>query len=213
MLEGEKIIDMLVEHPNTARFIATKMLKWLLDPEPTETQISAVASAYKATGGDIKAMIRVILNDTWLPAAPMKLKRPFHFVASSLRSMNPTVTTLAVVNNQLGNLGHTQFLWDTPDGYPDKVEYWAGNIVPKWNYASSVANLNSTTTVQFDVAPYRAGSPAAAIDLIDQNFFGGEMPLVTRNALLAYAGTAALTEARARELVALAVSANAFQWY
>jgi hypothetical protein len=64
-----------------------------------------------------------------------------------------------------------------------------------------------------DIAPYRAGTPAAAIDLIDQNFFGGEMPMVTRNALLAYAGTTALTDARARELLSLSISSNAFQWY
>ena len=87
--EGEQMLDLLVNHPSTARFIATKMLKWLLDPNPSDAQIATVASVYKATGGDIKAMIRVILNDAWLPAAPMKLKRPFHFVASSLRSTNP----------------------------------------------------------------------------------------------------------------------------
>ena len=49
--------------------------------------------------------------------------------------------------------------------------------------------------------------------MIDQNFFGGEMPSVTRTALLTYAGTTALTDARARELISLALSANAFQWY
>lgn len=211
--EGEQMLDFLVSHPNTARFIATKMLKWLLDPNPTEAQISTVASAYKATGGDIKAMIRVILNDTWLPAAPMKLKRPFHFVASALRSTNPTITSITPVNNQLNNLGQQLFTWDTPDGYPDKIEYWAGNIVPRWSFGTSMSSLNSATTVVVDTAPYRAGSPAAAVDLLDQNFFGGEMPLSTRNSLLTYAGTVALTDAKARELIALAIGANAFQWY
>jgi uncharacterized protein (DUF1800 family) len=211
--EGEQMLDFLVSHPSTARFIATKMLKWLLDPNPTEAQISTVASAYKATHGDIKAMIRVILNDTWLPAAPMKLKRPFHFVASALRSTNPTVTTISPVSNQLTTLGQQLFSWDTPDGYPDKMEYWAGNIVPRWSFGTTMSNQNSTTAVQVDTTPYRAGSTAAAIDLLDQNFFGGEMPLVTRNALLAYAGTAALTDAKARELIALSIGANAFQWY
>jgi uncharacterized protein (DUF1800 family) len=211
--EGEAMLNFLVSHPNTARFIATKMLKWLLDPNPTEEQISTVASAYKATGGDIKAMIRVILNDTWLPAAPMKLKRPFHFVASALRSTNPAIVSITPVNNQLVNLGQQLFSWDTPDGFPDKMEYWAGNIVPRWSFGTTMSTQNSTTTVQVDTAPYRAGSPAAAVDLLDQNFFGGEMPLVTRNGLLAYAGTATLTDAKARELIALAISANAFQWY
>jgi len=212
--EGESILTMLVKHPNTARFIAWKMLKWLLDPAPTEAQINTVASVYLATGGDIKSMVRVILNDTWLPAAPMKLKRPYHFMVSALRSASPAVTSLAPMVNQLTNLGHQLFAWDTPDGYPDKIEYWAGNIVPRWNFASSFANFANIATISVDPGPYlRAGSTAAAIDLINQNFFGGEMPLITRNGLLTYAGTTALTDARTRELLSLAISSDAFQWY
>ena len=211
--EGEQMLDMLVNHPSTARFIATKMLRWLLDPNPTDTQISTVASVYRATGGDIKAMIRVILNDTWLPAAPMKLKRPFHFVVSALRSANPTITTMSTISGQLNALGHPIYTWATPDGFPDKVEYWAGNLVPRWNFAYVMSILNSPTSVSFDAAPYRAGSPAAAVDLIDQNFFGGEMPAVTRAALLSYVSAGTFNDQRAREAISLALSANAFQWY
>ncbi|MEP6491085.1 MAG: DUF1800 domain-containing protein [bacterium] len=211
--EGEQMLDLLVNHPSTAKFIATKMLKWLLTPNPTDAQISTVTSAYRATGGDIKAMIRVILNDTWLAASPMKLKRPFHFLASSMRSTNPTVTTMATLNGQLSNLGQSLFSWDTPDGYPDKIEYWAGNIVPRWGFGTVMSNLNSTTTVAVDTTTYRAGSPDAAVDLIDQNFFGGEMPLVTRTALLTYIKGGTFNDARVRETIGLAISANAFQWY
>src|ERR1041384_7596116 len=59
----------------------------------------------------------------------------------------------------------------------------------------------------------RAGSPDAAVDLIDQNFFGGEMPLVTRTALLTYIKGGTFNDTRVRETIGLAVSANAFQWY
>jgi len=211
--EGEQVLDMLVNHPSTAKFISTKMLKWLLDPNPTDAQIATVASVYKASGGDIKAMIRVILNDAWLPAAPMKFKRPYHFVTAALRSTKPTVGSLTAMNNQLATLGHQSYTWETPDGFPDRIEYWSGNIMPRWNFGNTLSNLNSTTTLQVDTTPYRAGSTAAAIDLIDQNFFAGEMPAVTRTALLTYAGTAALTDGKVRELIALSISANAFQWY
>jgi len=143
----------------------------------------------------------------------MKLRRPFHFLVASLRSTNPTVTTLTTINGQLNNLGQALFAWDTPDGYPDKIEYWAGNIVPRWGYASVISALNSTTSVAVDTTAYRAGSPDAAVDLIDQNFFGGEMPLVTRNALLTYIKGGTFNDTRVRETLGLAVSANAFQWY
>jgi hypothetical protein len=212
--EGEQVLDMLVKHPSTAKFIATKMLRWLLDPNPSDAQIATVASVYTATGGDIKAMIRVILNDSWLPAAPMKFKRPYHFLTSSLRSTNPsTVASLTAMNGQLTTLGQVLFEWSTPDGYPDRVEYWSGNIVPRWSFANVLSSLNSTSILVVDTTAYRAGSTAAAVDLIDQNFFGGEMPAVTRGGLLSYAGTVALTDAKVREMLALAISANAFQWY
>jgi len=211
--EGEQVLDMLVTHPSTARFIATKMLVWLLDPNPSDTQVSTIASVYRATGGDIKAMIRAILNDTWLPAAPMKLKRPFHYLVSSLRSTNPMITTMSGLNAQLAALGHPIYTWQTPDGFPDKMEYWAGNIVPRWQYANSIANANSTTSVAFDTAIYRAGSPDNTIDLIDHYFFGNEMPAATRTGLLGYIKSGTFNDARVRETIGLAISANAFQWY
>ena len=103
-------------------------------------QIATIASVYRATGGDIKAMIRAILNDAWLPTAPMKFKRPFHYPrVRRLRSTNPTVDhDDASFNGQLNNLGQQLFAWETPDGYPDKIEYWSGNIVPRWSYGVSL---------------------------------------------------------------------------
>lgn len=211
--EGEQMLDILLNHPSTAKFIATKMLKWMVTPTPSDTQIQAIASVYRATGGDIKSMLRAMLNDQWIQEAPMKLKRPFHYAVSALRATNPTVGSVATINNSLATLGHQSFTWDTPDGYPDKIEYWAGNILPRWSFTSSYANLNSATSLVNDTAPYRAVSPAGAVDLIDQNFFAGEIPAATKAALLAYAGTATLTDAKARELISLALSSNAFQWY
>ena len=211
--EGEQVLDMLVNHPSTARFIATKMLKWLVTPSPTAEQVSAIASVYRATGGDIKSMLRAMLNDAWITAAPMKLKRPFHLAVSSLRAVNPNVTAVTPINNSLAALGHQSFAWETPDGYPDKIEYWAGNILPRWSFASSLSSQNSQTTIQVDTAVYKGSSPAATVDLIDVNFFGGEMPAATRTALTSYAGTATLSDAKIRELIALALASNSFQWY
>jgi uncharacterized protein (DUF1800 family) len=211
--EGEQMLNVLANHPSTATFIATKMLRWLLDPNPSAAQIATVAAAYRATGGDIKAMIRVILNETWVAASPMKFARPFHFVAASLRATNPTVTNIATIYNQLSVLGHPIYTWATPDGFPDSIEYWAGNILPRWGYGTALSNFNSATTLAVDTSAYRAGSPAAAIDLINANFFGGEIPAVTRTALTAYLNGGTFNDTRVRETLSLAIGANAFQWY
>jgi hypothetical protein len=108
----------------------------------------------------------------------------------------------------LAGLGQQLFDWDTPDGYPDTAEYWAGNVLPKWNAASTISRFPPIIT-----GPYLAGSTAAAVDLLSDNFFGGEMPASTRDGLLKFAGSARLDDEKIREMIALCLSCNAFQWY
>jgi uncharacterized protein (DUF1800 family) len=211
--EGEQMINVLLDHPSTAAFIATKMLRWFLTYDPTQAQIDAVAAEYKRTQGDIKAMIRATLNSAWLRTAPMKLKRPFHYVASALRAAHPTVTGVSGMNGQLNNVGQPLFVWETPDGYPDKVEYWAGNILPRWTFGNTLA-AQSSGEIIIDIALFQKGNTAdATVATIDSRLFGGEMDAALRASLTAYLKAGTYSAARVRETLALALSANSFQWY
>ena len=210
--EGEQMLDVLLNHPSTAIFVATKMLRWFLSYDPTQAQVDAVAATYTSTGGDIKAMIRASLNSAWLRTAPMKLKRPFHLIASSLRASSPSVIALAGVTNQLTPAGQALFTWDTPDGYPDKVEYWAGNVMSRWNYAAYYTALTAGEVI-VDTVPFMKGNTTdSTISAIDARLFGGEIDPQLRTSLTTYLGSS-YTAARVRETLALAMSANSFQWY
>jgi hypothetical protein len=210
--EGEQILEMLATHPNTATYIATKMLKWLLTPDPTAAQISTIASVYRATKGDIKLMVRAILNEQWMMSAPVKFKRPFHLVASAMRGMVPSPTAFSTANTQVTNLGQAPFFWETPDGYPDTVEYWAGNILPRWAFANSLAL--GLSGLAYDTAPYLAVSRDGAVDMINDQCFAGEMPAATRTAIIGFLnGSTTYNNSRVRDAVGLALSSAAFQWY
>jgi len=214
----EQMLDVLIAHPSTATFIATKLLRFFLRPDPSPAQIAAVANAYTKTGGDIKAMLRVIFTESWLTAAPAKYKRPHHLMISALRGsgavVSPTATTLSTLRGYLTTMGQVPFDWETPDGYPDRVEYWAGNILPRWNIVSSVS---TTTAGQFAVSDTnftRFGSTTAAIiDTMDLMGFGGEMNQHTRDELTTYLSAGTINATRIRETLALAMSSSAFQWY
>jgi len=65
----------------------------------------------------------------------------------------------------------------------------------------------------FDTTAYRAGTADNTIDMIDQNFFGGELDATTRLGLLNYLKAGTFNDTRVRETISLALSANAFQWY
>lgn len=211
--EGEQIIERLINHPATGRFLATKLLKWFVTPEPTETQIAAIAGAYRATGGDIKRMVRAVLTEGWIAQAPLKLKRPFHLAASALRSTEVTVTNINGMVGQVRALGQPLFQWETPDGFPDLMEYWVGNIAPRWSFGTTLANSNSATTVRVNVDAYLAGTPDAALDRLDAELFGGELAASTRAQLRGYLVGGTFNATRVRETMALAVSSHEYQWY
>ncbi len=211
--EGEQMINALLDHPSTATFIATKMLRWLLSYDPDPTQVATVAAVYTQTQGDIRSMIRASLNSAWVRTAPMKLKRPFHLIVSALRTSAPTVTGVVGMNNQLTLTGQQLFEWETPDGYPDMVEYWAGNLMTRWNFAASFTALASGEII-VDAASFMKGNTAATtVAAINTRLFAGEIDPVLSTSLNNYLTAGTYNVARVRETIALAMSANSFQWY
>ncbi|HVT40692.1 MAG TPA: DUF1800 domain-containing protein [Gemmatimonadaceae bacterium] len=212
--EGERMLDVLAAHPSTALFISTKMLKFFLRYDPSEAQIAAVASAYRSSQGNIKSMLRVVLSRQNLVAAPAKLKRPYHLVVSAVRALGAQVADPGPLSDQIANAGHQPFTWQTPDGFPDKIEYWSGDILPRWNYAAFLASADAADSVRFDVARFMtAGTAPAVVSSIDRFCFGGEMPMHLREELAAYVAPDPTDPSRVREAVSLALSAYTFQFY
>ncbi|MGZ8379360.1 MAG: DUF1800 domain-containing protein [Gemmatirosa sp.] len=212
--EGEVVLDMLIAHPSTARFIATKILRHLLWYEPSSAMVTRVADTYTRTGGDIKAMVRATLDFSHLQQAPAKLKRPFHYLVSALRALNPTVGTgVGTATRQLTSMGQPLFQWLTPDGYPDAVEFWVGNLLPRWNAGSTLASQNGTE-LRVDVAPLQALNSADAVTTeIGRMLFGGELQERLREELVAYLRPAPTNATRIREALGLALASSPFQWY
>ena len=212
--DGDRVIDMLLVHPSTATFLSRKMIHWLLRYDPPEALVQKVAATYTRTRGDIKSMVREILQPSHVAAASLKFKRPFHYVVSAMRATGPAVTAVTqFAGRQMTLTGQPLFGWATPDGYPDRVEYWAGNILPRWNFTSTMMNA-TTGEVVVDLTPFRPTAPADEIlTAIDTRLYGGEMPAATRARLRAFLVAQPITTTRVRETLALALSAPAFQWY
>ena len=160
----------------------------------------------------MKLVVRAVLNQGFIASAPLKFKRPFHYLVSALRGSNATIVNTAGLNGQLTVMGQPVYLWETPDGFPDLFEFWSGNLMPRWQVASTVSNLRAGNVI-IDSAPYLTGTRDAAIDLLNANFFGGEMDLGTRTALLGYLNGGTFNDTRVRETMSLAIASEHFQWY
>ena len=213
--EGEEAINMLVAHPSTAAYISLKMARWLLAYEPPQSVVDATAAVYLATGGDIPSMIRTILTPTNLMASVAKYRRPFHYAAASLRALGASVVNIRAIRAAADTMGMPMFQWEQPNGYPDRIDWWSGLVLLRWRFASTLSTQASLTTTNVDLTAFKAqGNTAEGVmKVINSQVFGGEIAPILDAQLLAYLKGGMFTDARIREGLALAISAQEFQWY
>ena len=131
--EGERVLEILSHHPNTVRYVSTKLVRRFVSDEPPESIISACVDTWTTTDGDIQAIVRTILTHPEFDNADLKLKRPFELVTSLLRVTNANYSGNRGLVQQLESMGHRPFGWTTPDGYPDTAIEWTGNMLNRWN--------------------------------------------------------------------------------
>lgn len=213
--DGYRVVQILAGHPSTARHIARKLLVEFWGYDPPARLVGDIARVYTRTNGDIRSMIRAILDPYIWPSPTPKFKRPLHLVASILRAVGTQLVNPGAMREPLAAAGHLPFHWAPPNGYPDRLSAWAGSLLVRWNFAadmtSDVYNTSASflLTALFGLDP----SPQSIVQTMSQMLHGGEMPASERAALLQWIGPAPVSEARLREALGLAFSMPSFQWY
>lgn len=203
---GERDLDRLVAivcaHPSTARFIAWKLCRRLVAPEPPPSLVAKVAAAFTRTQGDIKTLLRTLLRaPEFAESRGQLLKRPFKFLVSSLRALAADTHAENGILEPLQRMGHGLFQYPTPDGYPDDELPWMGALMWRWNVA---------------LALVEGRQPGARVDLrsLRQALGGGEADLWFRHCIgrsPTEAELAALPTGDETRLVGLILASPAFQ--
>ena len=202
-------------HPNTAKFIAKKLVHWIMGDGTFTTLESQVASTYLQTGGDIKAMLRVILKRNNLLVAGPRFKRPFHLYASSIRSLKAKFNRIDNIRwAYLGQSGHEPYTWPPPNGYPDNTAYWASLLLPRWNFMLN-AMSGGLNELQFNWRTLigTTTTPDSVLARLNALFFANELSAADKARLLAFLKAGAMDENRIRGSIALAMCSPSFQWY
>lgn len=213
--DGMNVINILAHHPSTARFVSRKLIRWLLDYNPSPAMVDDIAGEFQRTQGNIKALIRRILSYDNVLWSPPLFKRPFTYIMSALRVLNANVTNYGTIRSTyLAGTGQAPFSWGPPNGYPHSFEYWGGLPLPRWNFAFNLAN-NSISGVSVDLPALLMGATTAVqvADRIDVLVFSGAMPSADKQALIAYLRPDPPSQTRIRDAFGLAIASPAFQWY
>jgi len=220
--EGESVLERLAHDPSTAHFIATKLARRFLHDQPEEGApeiVARAAAAFQRTGGDLKAVLRVVLLDGLARGNGVgpKFKRPADYVLSALRLMGAETDGGAVLQGYLGRMGQATFEWPTPDGPPDVAAPWSGNLVPRWQFALALAR-NEVEGTQVDMSQLaqaaQASDPAGLLAELSHLLLGVALPPQAADGILAAFGDKAnMDDPLFAEVVTAGLLASpAFQW-
>lgn len=214
--DGEEVIDILALDPQisamTARHLARKLAVHFWGYDPPEALVDEIAQAYGDTGGDIKAMLRVVLREDWIAQAPPKLKRPYHYALSAMRARPSEILDFQTLAGLMISMEHLPFQWAPPNGYPDALAYWGNYLMPRWTFGIWLVYQDSAISI--DWTPYfEAPDTDAFLDQLDADFFHFTLPADHRAALADFLAAAPSNPFRRVEALSLAIGSAAFQWY
>jgi uncharacterized protein (DUF1800 family) len=148
--DGIAMLDFLAHHPSTAQYIAWKLCKRFVSDQPSAALVNAAAAVYLANDTAIAPVIRHIIHSAEFAAGEgLKLRRPFDWCMAALRATDAYVgngigdwrSGSRRVQELLGGMGHMQYAWPAPNGYPKDAAHWssASGLLGRWNGAARLA--------------------------------------------------------------------------
>jgi uncharacterized protein (DUF1800 family) len=187
MKDGLKVIDILVNHPSTAKFIARKLAVKFVSDNPSEALVGRVADAFHKSSGDIKTTLRALFSDPEFFAPEnyrAKIKTPFELAVSSVRAIGGDTNASPAFVAMLNKLGEVPYGYQAPTGYPDKAEDWVntGALLERLNFAVAVAS-NRIPGTRVDLKGFEGKDKAQTLDRAVATILDGEISSGPRQSL------------------------------
>src|SRR5712664_3765269 len=182
MKDGEQVIDLLVHHPSTAKFVSTKLARRFVSDNPPPVLVNRMAQTFQSSDGDIRAVLKTMI---WSPefwsreSYRAKIKTPFELVVSAVRALGTDVDTPMPLVQWVGRIGEPLYQCQPPTGYADKGDAWVntGALLNRLNYSLALAGnkmRGARTDVPSLLGVDSSADPKTALDRAVQVFLGGQ---------------------------------------
>ncbi len=160
--DGEFVLDVLVRHPSTAKFIAAKLVRRFVADEPPPSLVNRVAEVFRKTDGDIAAMLRGIFTSPEFNSPEVyraKVKTPFELVVSAIRAVGAETNGGFPILKAVAEMGEPLFLCQPPTGYADTADAWVntGALLQRLNFGLALAG-NRLPGTRANLAQFSEGT-------------------------------------------------------
>jgi len=182
MRDAEEVIDLLVHHPSTAKFISTKLARRFVSDNPPPALVARMAQTFQSSDGDIRAVMKTMIYspEFWSrDAYRAKIKTPYELVVSTARALGTDVDTPMPLVQWTGRIGEPLYQCQPPTGYSDKADSWVntGALLNRLNYSLALAGnkvRGSRTDAPSLLGMDSSADAKAALDRAVQLFLGGQ---------------------------------------
>ncbi len=186
--DGMKVIDILVKHPSTAKFIARKLAVKFVNDNPSDALVGRIATAFTKSNGDIKTTLRAVFSDKEFFAPEnyrAKIKTPFELAVSSIRALGADTNGGPAMLAMLTKLGEVPYGYQAPTGYPDTAEDWVntGALLERLNFAVAVAS-NRIPGTRVDLKSFESKDRSKILNKAVAEILDGDISASTRSTLL-----------------------------
>jgi uncharacterized protein (DUF1800 family) len=190
--DGKTVLDLIANHPGTARYIARRMCRRLISDDVDEATVQAVADVFYAnrTAPDqiAKTVRAIATSSAFANSYALKVRRPYEAMIAALRTTNAQLNLKPVLKTGVDAQGKTNAWWDDPmfhwsglngafeacgqpmfqrrppDGWPDRIRNWTGTtgMLFRWKLMYFIADAG-TAKDRRDIRTDFLGETTAAV--------------------------------------------------
>ncbi len=145
MKDGLMVLDILANHPSTAKHVARKLATYFVSDNPSPALVDRIAGAFTKSKGDIRETLRAIFFSPEFNSSEAyraKVKRPFELTISAIRTLGAETNGGPQLHQWVARMGEPLYGFQTPNGYSDTAESWVntGGLLERLNFGLALAS-------------------------------------------------------------------------
>ncbi|PIE91576.1 MAG: hypothetical protein CR997_00355, partial [Acidobacteria bacterium] len=159
-IDGIMVIDALVDSRNCAEYIAWKLCQLFIGDDPPANAVTAAATTFHNTNGDIKQVLNTIFNHprfrTDQNYRQNKVKTPLEFMTSVVRVTEST-PAFHGMDFYLEKMGMELFEYPFPTGFEEAGDFWinTNSLLFRWNFVHLVtSNRGDSSSPSMKIADF-----------------------------------------------------------
>jgi len=209
--DGDQIVEIIFQQPATAKYIATRILKFFATDTPSTEIVTALAGIVKRNNFEIAPVLQALFSSRWFYSQEVMLrqiKSPVQLIVGSLRALGVSMLQPQQVVNALKVMGQELFNAPTVKGW-DGGRAWinTSTLFARYNLPAYLgtgklptvskqkaptdarmeySDFDSGWNPQLDLAAAEVATTDGAVDMYVQKLLGFKLEPRKRDELIEY---------------------------